>query len=71
MNIQLAALQQVQSTAIDLGLKFGPRLLVACLILLAGHFAGRWVGKLIEGVLIKLDLDITVRILLSRLLGQG
>jgi small conductance mechanosensitive channel len=67
MNKQLAALDQVQSTAIDLGLKFGPKLLVACLILLAGHFAGRWVGKVIEGVLIKLDLDVTVRILLVRL----
>jgi small conductance mechanosensitive channel len=67
MKNQLAALDQVQSTAIDLGLKFGPKLLVACLILLAGHFAGRWVGKVIEGVLVKLDLDVTVRILLVRL----
>jgi len=67
MTNQLAALDQVQSTAIDLGLKFGPKLLVACLIILAGHFAGRWVGNGIEGILIKLDLDITVRILLVRL----
>jgi small conductance mechanosensitive channel len=67
MNTQLAALDQVQSTAIDLGLKFGPKLLVACLILLAGHFAGRWAGKVIDGVLRKLDLDITVRVLLVRL----
>jgi small conductance mechanosensitive channel len=68
MNNQLAALDQVQSTAIDLGLKFGPKVLVACLIILAGHFAGRWVGKLFDGVLIKLDLDITLRILLVRLI---
>lgn len=67
MNTQLAALDQVQSTAIDLGLKFGPKLLVACLIILAGHFAGRWVGKGVEGVLIKLDLDVTLRILLVRM----
>jgi len=45
MNAQLAALDQVQSTAIDLGLKFGPKLLVACLIILAGHLAGRWLGQ--------------------------
>jgi small conductance mechanosensitive channel len=63
----IAALEQVQSTAIDLGLKFGPKLLVACLILLAGNFAGRWVGKLLEGLLLKLELDVTVRILLVRL----
>lgn len=63
----IAALDQVQSTAIDLGLKFGPKLLVACLILLAGHFVGRWVGRLFEGLLLKLELDVTVRILLVRL----
>lgn len=67
MNTQLAALDQVQSTAIDLGLKFGPKLMVAGLIILAGHFAGRWVGKMIEGVLIKLDLDVTLRLLLVRM----
>jgi small conductance mechanosensitive channel len=63
----IAALDQVQSTAIDLALKFGPKLLVACLILLAGHYVGRWVGKMFEGLLLKLELDITVRILLVRL----
>lgn len=68
MNNQLAALDQVQSTAIDLGLKFGPKVLVASLIILAGHFAGRWVGKLFDGILVKLDLDITLRILLVRLI---
>lgn len=67
MNTQLDALNQVQSTAIDLGLQFGPKVLVACLIVLAGHFAGRWLGNLFEGVLTKLDLDITLRLLLVRL----
>ncbi len=63
----LAALDQVQSTAIELGMQFGPKLLVACLILLAGHFVGGWVGRMLAGLLLKLDLDITVRILLVRL----
>lgn len=67
MNTQLDALNQVQSTAIDLGLQFGPKVLVACLIILTGHFAGRWLGNLFEGVLTKLDLDITLRLLLVRL----
>ncbi|MDO9226135.1 MAG: mechanosensitive ion channel family protein [Pseudomonadota bacterium] len=67
MNTQLDTLNQVQSTAIDLGLQFGPKVLVACLIILAGHFAGRWLGNLFEGVLTKLDLDITIRVLLVRL----
>jgi small conductance mechanosensitive channel len=62
-----AAIEQVQSTAIDLALKFGPKLVVAGLILLAGHFVGRWVGKMMEGLLLKLELDLTVSILLVRL----
>lgn len=62
-----AAIEQVQSTAIDLALKFGPKLVVAGLILLAGHFVGRWIGKMMEGLLLKLELDVTVSILLVRL----
>ncbi len=65
MNI--AVLEQAQSTAIDLGLKFGPKLLVACLILLLGHYAGSWAGRLTHGVLEKLDLDLSERRLLERL----
>ncbi len=67
IGMNLAALDQVQRTAIDLGMQFGPKLLVACLILLAGYFVGRWVGRMLAGLLLKLDLDITVRILLVRL----
>jgi small conductance mechanosensitive channel len=62
-----AALDQVQSTAIDLAFQLGPKVLVASLILLAGHFAGRWIGKMTESLLVKLELDITVRILLVKL----
>jgi small conductance mechanosensitive channel len=64
---EIAALDQVQATAIDLAMKFGPKFVVACLILFAGHLVGRWVGKLTENLLLKLGLDITVRILLVRL----
>lgn len=67
MNSQLDALEQVQATAIDLGLTFGPKLLVAGLIILVGHFAGRWVGGLVERILARLELDITLRQLLVRL----
>jgi small conductance mechanosensitive channel len=63
----IAALEQVQRTAIDLALQFGPKLFVAILILLAGYFVGRWVGRAMESFLVKLDLDVTVRILLVRL----
>lgn len=63
----IAALEQIQSTAIDLAFKFGPKLVVACLILLAGYFVGRWIGRATEGLLQKMELDVTLRILLVRL----
>ncbi len=63
----LAALEQIQSTAIDLAFKFGPKLFVACLILLAGYFFGRWIGRVTEGLLQRIELDVTLRILLVRL----
>ncbi len=67
MTEPLAALDQVQSTAIDLGLKFGPKLLVALAILTVGHFVGRWVGSLADKLLTRLELDVTLRILLVRI----
>jgi len=41
MGDQVHALDQVRNTAIDLGMKFGPKLLVAALIVWAGYVAGR------------------------------
>ncbi len=67
MTDQLAALDQVQSTAIDLAFKFGPKLFVALLILLAGYFVGRWVGRLMENMLGKFHLDPPVTQLLVRI----
>ena len=62
----LAALDQVQSRLIDLGIEFGPRLLTAILILVAGYYIGRWLGRMLDKVFIRLELDITVRQLLVR-----
>ena len=67
MNEQLDTLQQVKTTAIDLALKFGPKVVVAIVILAVGVFVGRWVGRMTDGMFRKLDLDITIRILLIRL----
>jgi small conductance mechanosensitive channel len=63
----IKALDQIQSTAIDLAFTFGPKLLVACLILLAGYYVGRWMGRITEGMLLKMELDVTLRILLVRI----
>jgi small conductance mechanosensitive channel len=67
VKAQLAALDQVQSRLIDLGIEFGPRLLVALLILVAGYYVGRWVGRMLDNILAHLQLDTTARQLLVRI----
>ena len=66
MGDQLQTLDQVRSTAIDLGMKFGPKLVVAILILIAGYMVGRWVGRGTERMLARLRLDPPVVSLLVR-----
>lgn len=67
MSESLQALDQVKATAIDMGVKFGPRLIVAGLILLAGYMAGRWAGAMIGRLLVRFKLEVPVRQLLARL----
>lgn len=67
MGEQLQALDQVKATAIDLAMKFGPKLLVAVLILFAGHVAGRWAGRTTVRLLERFHLDPPVRNLLERI----
>jgi len=44
MDPNLAALDQVKSMAIDLGMRFGPKLLVAIIIMVAGFYVARWIA---------------------------
>lgn len=67
MNEQLQTLEHAQQTAIDLAIQFGPKLVVALLILAAGYYVGRWVGRLADTMLEKLGLDETLRLLLVRI----
>ena len=67
MNDQLETVDQVRRTAIDLAMRFGPKVLVAIIILAAGFFVGQWVGRATDGMLKRLRLDIPVRQLLVRL----
>jgi len=66
MNDQLVVLDQAKSTLLDLAIRFGPKLVVALLILVVGYFVGRWLGKLTEHMLGKLGIDAPVRQLLVR-----
>ena len=66
MGDQLQALDQVRTTAIDLGMKFGPKLVVAVLILVAGYVVGRWTGRAVGRMLGRFHLEPPVRLLLER-----
>jgi small conductance mechanosensitive channel len=66
MDEHLQAMEQVQRTAVDLAVNFGPRLLVAVLILGAGVVVSRWVGRVIEPALGRFELEPPVRDLLAR-----
>jgi small conductance mechanosensitive channel len=65
MNNQLDPLAHAKDTLIDLAIRFGPKLLVAILILTAGFFVAGWVARAIERALNRLDLEPPVRQLLS------
>lgn len=67
MRNQLAVIEQAQNTLIDLGIKFGPKVIVAFLILVVGFYAGRWVGAVFNRWLGKLQLEPPVQLLLVRL----
>ena len=66
MNDQLKTLEYAQRSAIELAIAFGPKLLVALLIMAAGFFVGRWVARLSGSMLTKLGLDETLRLVLTR-----
>ena len=64
MDPNLAALDQIRVTAIDLGMKFGPKLLVAIIILTAGYVAARWASGGVGRFLRRFELEPPVRQLL-------
>ncbi|MBI3915685.1 MAG: mechanosensitive ion channel family protein [Betaproteobacteria bacterium] len=64
MDDNFAALDQVTSTAIDLGMKFGPKLLVAIVIMAVGFLAARWVARVVVRMLRKFEFEAPVRQLL-------
>ena len=66
MNNQLDPLAHAKDTLIDLAIRFGPKLLVAILILTVGFFVAGWVARAIDRGLHRLDLEPPVRQLLTR-----
>ena len=67
MNQQVASIDQVKNTVVDLAIRFGPRLLAAILILVIGFMTSRWVSRWLERALTRIDLEPPVRLLLARI----
>jgi small conductance mechanosensitive channel len=66
MNNQLDPLTHAKDTLIDLAIRFGPKVLVAILILTTGFFVAGWVGRAIGRGLRRLELEPPVLQLLTR-----
>src|ERR1700760_1373876 len=60
----IASIDQAKNTAIDLAIRFGPRLLVAILILCVGVLVSRWVARWVGRGLNRIELEPPVRQLL-------
>jgi small conductance mechanosensitive channel len=67
MDSELKSLNHVQSTLTEMALRFGPKVLVAILILAAGLMVGRWVARTMDRSLHRFALEPPVRQLLVRL----
>ncbi len=66
MGEHFQSLDQVKASAIDMAVKFGPKLIVAGLILFAGYVAARWAGNVVNRLLVRFKLEPPVRALLER-----
>jgi small conductance mechanosensitive channel len=67
MNASITSIEQIKATVIDLAIRFGPRLLVAILILSVGILVSRWVARWLAQGLRRIDLEPPVRSLLVRI----
>lgn len=66
MNSQIASFDQIKNTVLDLAIRFGPKLLVAILILIVGVMVSRWVSRWLLRALGRIELEPPVRALLAR-----
>jgi len=66
MDIHLSTIDHVRQQLIDLLIQFGPRLLTAVLIIIAGLIVGGWAERGLLRALRRFDLEPPLRQLLSR-----
>jgi len=67
MNAPVTSIDQIKNTVIDLAIRFGPKVLVAIIILFVGAAAARWVSRWIARALNRIELEPPVRSLLARI----
>src|SRR5689334_18325486 len=67
MAAPVEALEQVRSTAIDLALRFGPKLLTALIILVIGYLVARQLARWLERALLHIEMEPPVRSLVIRI----
>jgi small conductance mechanosensitive channel len=67
MDTNLDAISHARNELIDLAVRFGPKVLVAVLVLIAGAMVGRWIGRATERGLARMQLEPPVRLLMVRL----
>lgn len=67
MDTSFQSLDQIRASALDMAVRFGPKLVVAILIMGAGYMVGRWLGGVLERLLVRLNLEPPVRSLLVRI----
>ncbi len=68
-SVSLETVEHVRRTMIDIGLRYGPRVIVAAIILLFGGFISRRVSSLASRWFTKLELEQPLRQLLGRILA--
>ena len=66
MDPALQSIDQVRASALDMAVRFGPKLFVALIIIGIGYMVGRWVGRFLDSLLLRLNLEAPVRSLLVR-----
>jgi small conductance mechanosensitive channel len=66
MNPSITSIDQIKNTLLDLALRFGPKVLVATLILVVGFAASGWVSRWLARMLDRIELEPPVRALLAR-----
>jgi small conductance mechanosensitive channel len=66
MNDQVATINNAKNTLLELAIRFGPRLLAAILILVAGIVVSRWISRWLYKALHRLELEPPVMQLLAR-----